>query len=86
MLVRRQPSVRLDHHVDLGDGETDVARDLAQQDRRDVAARVMRHGSRTTVGVSLLLVRAPLTNGNEAERKEDLLDLTRFEDRRFRHA
>ena len=64
---------------ELVDGHADVACDLAQQDRRDVTASMMGHRGCATIGVAILLVRATLPNGGEAEREQNLLDLTGFE-------
>ena len=40
----------------LGDGQTDVTRDLSQQDRRDIAAAMVRNSGSPTVRMTVLLV------------------------------
>ena len=71
---------------ELVNGHADVMCDLTQQVRRDVTAGMMRHCGGATVAMSVLLVRATLTDSGEAKSEQNLLDLTGFEYRRFRHA
>ncbi len=67
-------------------GHADVTCDLTQQVRGDVTAGMMRHCGGATVAMSVLLVRTLVTDGSEAKRDKNLLDLTRFEYWGFRHA
>ncbi len=63
----------------------DVSRDLAQQSRRDIAARVERHCRDAAIGMAKLLVRAPLTNLGKPESHQDRNHLARLENRDVRH-
>jgi hypothetical protein len=67
------------------DREADVAGDLPQQRRGDVAPGMEGNGRHTAVRVAELLVRAPLPDFGEAMSLEQRDDLPRLQDWRFRH-
>lgn len=64
---------------ELGNGQPNVPPDLAEQRRRDIAARVHRHRGNPAVGVPELLVRPALADLHEPETLEAGDDLSRFE-------
>jgi hypothetical protein len=68
------------------DGQADVLRDLAQEDRREIATCVERYSRRAAIDVAKLLVRAALAHLDEAQRGENGNDLAGFEDRDTRHS
>src|SRR5450759_4375468 len=68
------------------DGQTDVLGDLAQKNRREVAASVKRHRSRATIGVAKLLVRTALAHLGKTERQQNGNNLARLENRDARHS
>ena len=63
----------------LVESEADVFGDLAQQQRRNVSAGMVRNGGATAIRVSILHVRTPLANELEARRFQDATHLARFE-------
>ena len=71
---------------ELRDRHPDVAADLAEQGRRDIAAGVHRHGGDPAVGVAELLVRPALANLHEPKPLEAGRHLPRLEDRDGTHA
>jgi hypothetical protein len=66
-------------------GEAYIFSDLTEQDRGNITACVKGDGSRATIGMTELLVRASLTDLYEAERREDADHLARFQDRNSGH-
>lgn len=62
------------------DGETDVAGDLPEQSRRDVAPRVEGNGRAPTVGMPVLPMGAALPDLFEAETHQQPFDLAGLED------
>jgi hypothetical protein len=63
------------------DGLADVARDLPQECRGDVASSVERHRCSPPVGVSILTMRSTLTYLHESEPFKERHDLAWLEDR-----
>jgi hypothetical protein len=61
--------------------EADVARDLPQKRRRDVAPCMKWDRRSATIGVTVLPVRSALSNLSESELHEDRGDLARLQDR-----
>jgi hypothetical protein len=61
--------------------QADVACDLPEQSGRDVASRVKRDRLSTSIGMTVLLVRAALPNFLKAERQKESGDLAGLEDR-----
>ncbi len=84
-MPRRAGSGAITAGKQLVDRETDVAGDLPQQGRRDVAASVERNGGHAAVGMAELLVGAALADLGEAETLEQRDDLAGPQDRWFRH-
>lgn len=67
------------------DGETDITGDAAKEDRRHITAAVNRHGRRTSVSVSELLVRSALPDFHETERHKEGDHLAWLEDGSGQH-
>jgi hypothetical protein len=55
----------------LGDGKSDVFRDLAQKSRCNIATGMKRNGGRATRTVTKLLVGTALANLDKAELSQD---------------
>gem|GEM_PF-1874840 len=66
-------------------GHADVPGYLAQQNRRNIPAGVIRDRSCATIGVPVLHVRSSLMSQRETQRLENTADLARFQDRQFAH-
>ena len=66
-------------------GEADVAGNLAQESRRDISARMNRHGGYATIRVPELLVRAALAKLAKTEALQQCHHLARLEDWWLRH-
>ena len=67
------------------DGQADVAGNLAQQDRRDVAPLVEGNRRATSIRVAELLVRPSLPDFDEAESAKRRDDLAGLQDRMLGH-
>ena len=79
-MSQRQPSPATAPD-EFGSGEARIAGDAAEQNRRDVAGAVDRHGGTAPVGVDETLVRTALARFAKTERGLDGDDLARTEDR-----
>ena len=66
--------------------QADVRGDLAQEDRRDVAALVKRNSREPPIGVPELLVRASLPDLDGAQNVEKPCNLCGFQDREVAQA
>ncbi len=69
----------------LGHGETDVLGDLAQKNRRSIAASVKWNRCIAAGGVTKLLVRTALPHFGEAQFAQDRYDFGRLENRDITH-
>jgi len=81
--ARTAPLTVLEQIIDV---QADILGDLAQQNRREVAAGVKRHRGRATIGVAELLVRTALAHLGKPERQQNGNDLARLENRDARHS
>lgn len=63
----------------------DAVRDLAHEDRGNIAAGMKWQRGATPVGMPILAVRTPLSNHDKAEGQQQGFDLARLEDRNPPH-
>ena len=69
----------------LGHSETNIFGDLAQKNRRDVAAGMKRNRCASAHAVSQLFVRTTLTHFDEAQFSQDRYNFGRLENRDISH-
>ena len=67
------------------DGQPDIAGNLAQQNRGNVSAWMIRNGRAPPVQMPLLHMRAPLPHQKEAQPFQQSAHLSRLQDRKFSH-
>jgi hypothetical protein len=69
----------------LFDGQADISCDLAQEQRRNIPARMIGDSRAAPILTTILHVRAALPNEDEAKRLKNAADFPRFENGRLGH-